>query len=375
LSGARVTLLDRYLLREWLKIFGLILCATIGLLLMQALYDNFRELIDVGASFGDMLFYYAVLMPSYFSVVLPLSLLLSLLFVLGQLHRNNEITAIRAAGLNIFSTTRAFWVAALLLCGVSLLLNARVVPWSVETARSLLERFELRAGERKGTSSALGVVTSIAFDNHRANRMWYINRYNRFGQIAYGVTVSELDKQRRERTRLMAREARFDPATESWTLREGREMWFDPELGELMRTATFTEKSFPYLNEDPRLMLLIDRNPRDLSFFELQRIMDYFILEDNPKVTRYAVRYYSLLAETLGPLIILAIAVPFAVAGVRVSPVVGVSKSIGLFFIYYLLTTSSTLLGSKGFLDPMWAAFLPNLAMIGLATYFFGRLR
>ncbi|MBA3849401.1 MAG: YjgP/YjgQ family permease [Opitutus sp.] len=370
-----MTLIDRYLLREWLKILGLLLCATMGLLMMQALYDNFRDLIEVGAGFEDMVSYYAVLMPSYFSVVLPLALLLSLLFVLGKLHRNNEITAIRAAGLNIFSTTRSLWGAALFFCGVSLLLNARVVPWSVETSRRLLESFEYRAEERKGASGALGLVTSVAFDNHRANRMWYINRYSRFAGKAYGVTVSELDKARRERTRLMAREAVYDPERAQWTLRDGREMWFDPELGELMRSVTFQEKTFPHLNEDPRLMLLIDRKPGDLSFFELRRIVDYFTVEDNPKVTRYAVRYYSLMADTLGPLIILAIAIPFAVSGVRVNPAVGVSKSIGLFFVYYLLTTLATMLGGRGHLDPRWAALVPNLAMIGLATYFFGRLR
>lgn len=370
-----MTLIDRYLLREWLKILGLLLCATMGLLLMQALYDNFRDLIDVGASLGDMLSYYAVLMPSYLSVVLPLALLLSLLFVLGKLHRHNEITAIRAAGLNIFSTTRVLWVAALFFCGVSLLLNARVVPWSVETSRQLLESFEYRAEERKGTSGALGLVTSVAFDNHRANRMWYINRYSRFAQKAYGVTISELDRARRERTRLMAREATYDPARGQWTLRDGREMWFDTELGELMRSVTFAEKTFSHLNEDPKLMLLIDRKPTDLSFFELRRIVEYFTTEDNPKVTRYAVRYYGVIADTLGPLIILAIAIPFAVAGVRVNPAVGVSKSIGLFFVYYLLTTLASLLGSKGYLEPLWAALLPNLAMIGIATYFFGRMR
>ncbi len=370
-----MTLIDRYLLREWVKILGLLLCATMGLLLMQALYDNFRDLIEVGASFGEMLFYYAVLMPSYFSVVLPIALLLSLLFVLGKLHRNNEITAIRAAGLNIFSTTRSLWVAGLVLCGVSLFLNARVVPWSVETSRTMLESFEYRAEELKGTRGSLGLITSVAFDNHRANRMWYINRYSRFAEKAYGVTVSELTRERRERTRLMAREATYNRATRQWTLRDGREMWFDPEQGELMRSVTFAEKTVPHLNEDPELMLLIDRRPRDLSFFELQRIVDYFTLEDNPKVTRYAVRYYGLLADTFGPLIILAIAIPFAVSGVRVSPVVGVSKSIGLFFLYYLLTTVLTLMGGKGYLDPIWAAFAPNLAMVGLATWFFGRMR
>jgi lipopolysaccharide export system permease protein len=370
-----VTLLDRYLLREWLKILGLLLCATMGLLLMQALYDNFRDLIEVGASAGDMAYYYATLMPSYLALVLPIAMLLSLLFVLGKLHRNNEITAIRAAGLNIFSTTRSLWVAALVLCGVMLALNSSVVPWSVERSRALLESFQVRAAERTGSIAALGLVQSVTFDNYRANRMWYVNRYSRVLDKAYGVTISELDPDRRERTRLMAREATFDPERRQWTLREGRELWFDTELGEVMRSVAFKEKTLPHLNEDPKLMLLIDRKPSELSFFELRRIVDYFTVESNPKVTRYAVRYYSLLADTVAPLIILAIAIPFAVAGVRVNPAVGVSKSIGLFALYFVLTNLASLLGGKGYLDPLWAALLPTLALTGLATYFFGRMR
>ena len=374
-TRGNLSLLDRYLLREWLKMLGLVLAATMGLLLMQALYDNFRELIEAGAGLGEMVFYYTVTLPSYFSIVLPLSLLLSLLFVLSKLHRNNEITAMRAAGFNIFRTTRVLWFAAILFCGVSLLLNARVVPWSVETSRELLESFQYRAEARKMPGGTLGLVTSVAFDNQRQNRMWYINRYSRFAKTAYGVTVSELDGQRRERTRLMAREARYDFERGYWTFQDGREIWFDVEQGEIMRSAAFTEKSIPHFTEEPGLMLLIDRHPRDLSFFELQRIVDYFTVEDNPKLTRYAVRYYGLIADMLGPLIILAIAIPFALAGVRVSPAVGVSKSIGLFFLYYLLTNFATILGGKDYLDPIVAAWMPNLALIGLATFFFGRMR
>jgi lipopolysaccharide export system permease protein len=152
-------------------------------------------------------------------------------------------------------------------------------------------------------------------------------------------------------------------------------MWFDPEQGEVMRTVTFAEKTIPYFTEEPSLMLLIDRKPVDLSFNELRRITDYFSSENNPKFLRYEVRYYGLLFDTIGPLIIIAIAIPFAVSGVRVSPAVGVSKSIGLFFIYFILTNIATPLGSNGTLDPMWAAIMPNLAMVGLATYFFGRMR
>lgn len=375
LTGSGLTLLDRYLLREWLKMLGLLLAATMGLLLMTALYDNFRDLIQVGANGGDMLLYYATLMPSYLSIVLPLSLLLSLLFVLSKLHRNNELTVVRAAGLNVFATTRIFWVAGLFFCGVSLLLNAKVVPWSVEKSRSLLESFEFRAEARKAPGGILGLVSSVTFNNQRQNRMWFINRYSRFTETAYGVTVSELDASQREKTRLLAREANYDTERRAWTLRDGRELWFDPENGELIRTAAFTVKTVPHFTEDPQLMLLIDRKPRDLSFNELGRIVNYFSAEHNPKVIPYEVRYYSLLADTIGPLIIIAIAIPFAMTGVRVSPAVGVSKSIGLFFLYYLLVNGATLLGGRGYLEPVWAALMPNLAMTGLATYFIGRMR
>lgn len=354
---------------------GLLIAATTGLLLMTALYDNLRDLIQIGVGVGDILLYFATLMPSYLSVVLPLSMLLSLLFVLSKLHRNNELTAVRSAGLNIFATTRSLWLAGVVLCGVSLLLNAKVVPWSVETSRGLLESFEFNAEARKSGGTTLGLVSGVAFDNQPQNRMWYINRYSRFAQKAYGVTVSEMDAQRREKTRIMAREGVYDAVRRSWTFLDGREIWFDPELGEIMRTVSFTEKNVPHFSEDPGLMLLIDRKPQDLSFYELQRITEYFSAENNPKLTRYEVRYFSLLANTLGPLIIIAIAIPFAVAGVRVSPAVGVSKSIGLFFTYYLLSTLATMLGGNGLLEPLWAAVMPNLAMIGLAAYFFGRMR
>lgn len=371
-----MTVFDRYILKEWLKILGLIMCATMGLLLLQALYDvSPGELVEKGATKGDVLVYYAMALPSYLPIVLPISLLLSLLFVLSKMHRNNEITAMRSAGLNIFSTTRSLWLASILFCGVSLLLNARVVPWSVEETGRLLEGLQYRAVEKKGQDKTLGLVTSVTFDNYRMGRMWYINSYSKFTKKAYGVTVSELDRQRRERSRLMAREAYFDPVAGSWVFSAGREMWFDVESGELLRSAVFAQKAVPQFKEDPSLLLLIDREPKVLSLFQLQRIVSYFEVEANPKVLRYAVRYYSLLADTIAPLIILAIAIPFSLAGVRVSPTVGVSKSIGLFFVYYILNTLATSLGGNGYIDPLWAAWLPNISLIGAATFFFGRMR
>lgn len=375
MSQRHLNLFDRYLLREWLKMLGLLLAATLGLLLMISIYDELRDFIQLGVGFTDILFYFATLMPSYLAVVLRVSMLLSLLFVLSKMHRNNELTAMRTAGLNIFATTRSLWLAGVVLCALSLLLNAKVVPWSIEASRSLRDGFEFKAEARQSGGVALGLVSGVAFDNQPQGRMWFMNRYSRVEQKAFGVTVSELDRQRREKTRIMAREGAWDPVARSWTFRDGREIWFDPVEGEIMRSAAFDRKAVPHFNEDPALMMLIDAKPQDLSFNDLQRITDHFSSEQNPKLARYEVQYYSLLADTLGPLIIIAIAIPFAVSGVRVSPAVGVSKSIGFFALYYVLIAVRTMLSNSGTLEPMWAALMPVLAMIGLAAWFFGRLR
>ena len=368
-------ILDRHILGEWLKILGLVLAATIGLLLMQEMYDDFRDLLDAGAKTVDILVYYAVRMPSFLTVVLPLALLISLLYSLGQLHRNNEFTAMRAAGLSLFRLTRGIWVIGVLCCGLMWLFNSRVVPWSVEESRRIKDSLEFRHQARTDGIEHAGLVTSVSFDNRSEGRLWYINRYNRFAGRAYGVTVSVLDAQRRENTRYLAREAEYRPATRTWTFRDGCEVRFDVETGETVRPITFVERTFADFHEDPQLMLLIDRNPIDLSFRELKRLIDYLTIEGNPKVTKYAMRYYSLIADTLGCLIVIGIAIPFAVSGVRVSPVVGVSKSIGLFFIYYLLVSLANMIGGRELLTPQIAVWLPNLVMVGVAGWFFARMR
>ena len=53
----------------------------------------------------------------------------------------------------------------------------------------------------------------------------------------------------------------------------------------------------------------------------------------------------------------------------------GVSKSIGLFFLYYVLTTIGNSLATKGVLEPVIAAWLPNAGMATIAVWLFIRLR
>jgi lipopolysaccharide export system permease protein len=60
---------------------------------------------------------------------------------------------------------------------------------------------------------------------------------------------------------------------------------------------------------------------------------------------------------------------------VRVNPAIGVSKSIGLFFLYYIFSNVASSLATKQLVEPVTAAWIPNIGMTLLAVWFFARMR
>ena len=356
---------------------GLVLIACCGLMLVQVLLDDFRQLRDLGARGLVFWRYVGVKIPSYVAIALPFALLISLLYTLGKLHRANELTAMRGAGVGFARLTAPIWVVGVACCGLSWWLNTTVVPWSVEQSRALNDELQFRSQTAKALpADRVGAVFSVAFDNPVERRMWFFNRYSKAAQRGYGVSVSSLDRERREVSRITAGEAWFDAARAGWVFRAGRALEFAPESGELTADRPFEGERFePAFREDPGLMLLIDRKPSSLSLNELRELVGQLTQERSPKLALYAVRYFGLIADTLGPLIVIAIAIPFAVTRVRVNPAVGVSKSIGLFFLYYIFNSAATALATKGLVEPVVAAWLPNAGMAALAVWFLARMR
>ena len=288
-----------------------------GLLFMQVLYDDFRTLKEIGARGADFWAYFFVTLPGFLALVLPIALLISLLYVLGKLHRANELIVLRAAGVSLLRITAPIWLVGVLACGATWYLNASIVPWSVEASRELRASLGYRHAAQSMSEEQVGVVYSVAYDNREDNRMWFLNRYSQFTRKGYGVTVGELDGERREVRRLLANEAWYDEERRGWVFREGQTLSMDPETGEMLAPKSFDQLFMSEYQEDPGLMLIIDRKAVDLSFFELRRLMDFYAVDDNPKGLAYAVRYFGLLADTFGPLLVIALAIPFAVSGVR----------------------------------------------------------
>ena len=168
----------------------------------------------------------------------------------------------------------------------------------------------------------------------------------------------------------MASEGTYDAVGGYWTLYRGREITFDVEENEPIRSEYFEERAFPDLNEDANVIIALSKKPRHLSLFQVQSIIKMLGAKENPDLAKFVVKYHRTLASPLSCLIVVAIAIPFATGGVRTNPMVGVSKAILLFFGYYVVASICNILGKQAILGPFMAAWSPNFLLIGFFYLF-----
>ena len=373
LLDCEMSLIDRYVLKEWLIAFALTLGVIVGILILQNMYDSLPDLLDTDASFKQILLYYSLALPTYLPAILPIALLVSLLFALGTLHRNNEIIAMRASGVSLIHISRSLWVAGLLLSLLLVYLTSSVIPKAVEQSRTFFDNLEFAADETQLGAREIGLLYNLGFDNRKDGRLWFMNRFSERAWLGLGVNVHTRDASGQELSRISAAEAYFDDIHGHWVFLDGRELLIDHETGDILRALPFEEKKYEDFDEDPSLMLALYKEPKELSINELSRIIDTVPPEENPATHAYLVRFYSLFAAPFSCLVVVGIAVPFALTGVRTNPMVGVSKAMGFFAIFFVLISIASIFGERQIIPAMLAAWIPNLVMLAISAHLFAK--
>lgn len=365
-------LIDKYIFREWCKTFLLSFGSIIMILMLAIIYDDLRHLLEKQASKIDILSYFLTLIPAFLPMILPISILISLLFLLGQLHQNGEIIAMRASGLNYWSITRSLWLASITLTIILFILSTQFIPWSIQKSQEIWNKIDFQHEEKNQNPERIGVIKQVSFDNSKEGRLWFIQTFSQYTQTAHEINVYERIGNK-ETLRVSAKEGHFNPTLNAWVMKDSKEILFNTS-GEPIQERNFTEKIYPEMTEKPELMVLLAKKPRHLSFQQVRTIVNALSYKHNQSVAKYAVKYYSMLITPLTCLIVTAIAIPFAIGSVRTNPLVGVSKAIGLFFLYYLISNLCSILGNQLIIPPLLAAFIPAAVMILLASILYKKM-
>ncbi len=349
--------IDRYIFREWLKIFTLAVGAVLGLLLLSEIYNELPRFLARRAPADQVFSFFLLLIPGYLPSLLPICFLLSLLFSLATLHRNGEIVAIRAAGIGLFRLSRAFWIAAALLAGVLLWLNGSLAPSSIEMARFIREQVkEKDLASRSHTIR--GSIQNLAVALPANEEIWFVEVYRRSSNEAFGVSVSlTSEDEEEERTRYEAARATFDPQRREWVLEDGLflKLSGDPPIPESLQP--FERLVLGESTMNPTILLGLSQRPKDLSLNQLAALLARF--EGDPRVDPYRIRYFSILSTPFQFFVVVLIALPCALGSGRSRASTGFFRAVWLYLGFFAITALFSLAAQQGILPVLAAAWTP----------------
>lgn len=131
-------LLSRYLLREHLPPFAFALGALTGLMLLNQVARQFSQLVGKGLPWGVILEVFGLSVPFIVAMTLPMAVLVAVLYAFVRLGADNEITALRASGVNLVAMVRPVLLASLGLAVVAFVFIDQVLPPSNHKLKTLL---------------------------------------------------------------------------------------------------------------------------------------------------------------------------------------------------------------------------------------------
>lgn len=220
-----MSVIQRYMLRQLVVVAALVtLTLTLAVWLTQSL--RFVELIvNRGLSLQSYLYLTGLLLPSFLSLMLPVSLFTAVLFTYNKLITDSELVVLRAAGLGPFQLARPALVLASAVVLIGYSLSLYLLPWSYRQFKD----FEFNV--RSDYSAVL--LKEGAFNNVSPGITVYIRSREAGGELQ-GILIH--DNRVRDKTfTLMAERGRLAVAEDGprVILVNGNRQQFEPETGKL----------------------------------------------------------------------------------------------------------------------------------------------
>jgi len=353
--------LNRYLINSIVKL--LLVCELAGVIIFSTI-DFFEHLDVFTQSFSKFLLglaYLALQIPYYFNLILPLSLLISILVHLIIMIRGNEVIVVRTAGVSTFSLMKPLISFSLALVILSFSLSEWVIPLT-----STL-------GERIYTVKIKQEQTYVEFKNDkiwlkREHTISSIDLFDFRTDEGRGLTVFELADDYSIRRR-------FDAKKGIWT---GASWVFSDVVERRFKNGTIESKmvhpTLPGLiSEPPSVFKIADKSPEKMSYRELELDIDK-LRRNGHDVKRYMVDLYDKISFPFINVIMVLAA--FSV-GLRYAKAKNVSK--GVFFgiclgmAYWFIHSIALSFGYSERFPPLFAALFSNMlffafGVIGIMT-------
>jgi lipopolysaccharide export system permease protein len=349
-----MNILDRYFLREFFKPLGLCLAAFLLCMVVYDLYDNITDFMDAHTPLTKILQYYVILIPAWLvQIIMPVSLLLSLLYVLSSMSKHGELTAMRASGLDFFRLMMPYFIVGICIAIQMLCLNLTWVPTAYQESKKL---FEQTTGKVKTASTReVGVV----YRDLAGNRSWFISILNPQDGEAREIEITTTDDRGRATKRISARVGYY--RGNYWTFQDV--IIYDYNLP---ISDPNVIQSLPYLEarnitESPQQFLVEAKKTKRMTMRELLGNLRLYDRLPPKQQAMYLTEFHNRYAYPISNFVVFLIGIPFGVVGQRRSNFLAVVHALCIFFLYMFLGQIMIKLGESGKIPAIMAAWTPNL--------------
>ena len=358
-------LVDRYLARNIaVPLIGTLILAAM-LLVLEKMLRLFDFVITAGGPVSVVWRMLANLLPEYFSLGIPIGLLLGILLAFRKLALSSELDAMRGIGIGY---GRLLKVPYMFAAGL-LLVNIAIVGWVDPYARYRYEglRFELKSG-------ALGASIKVGEFNEFGKRMTLrIERSEDKGTRLLGIFTA-LDDKAGTKVAATAEEGQFlstdDPDTIIFRLKKGRLVQDNPGFA-TPRTLSFESYDLPINlpsidpfrgrgNEEKELILpeLVSRAYGGTAAA---------LKEEMAARANLHFRLVEVVMMLMLPLLAIALAIPPK----RSTSALGIFIGIVMVVTYHKINQYAESAGAQGRLQPELALWLPFLAFVALILWMY----
>jgi len=347
--------MDRHLAREVVRFAIIALTSVVVIYLLVDLFEELNYFTSRKATLFNVLLYYLFSLPSAITLLYPVSCLLGVFLVYGQMVRHRELHALESAGvsaLRLFAPAVAVGMATVVvyLAGhefVTIPANIRLD----DHRRVVIEKRTAPEQQKRRNVYYVG----------EAGRVFFIREYESVG-VMRDFSIKELSPDRLVRTRTDGREAAY---------RDSIWVGFGISIREFHQDGTETlsrhdSLALAGLIEKPEDFTRTTRPVSQTSTADLRRYIAR-LRRAGEDVAEEEVEYHYRFSYSLIGLIVVLIGLPISVRLRRGGVMFGLGLGLLLSFLYWGAIQMSRAYGGSHVISPVLAAWLPNMVFGAVA--------
>ncbi|MBC7360329.1 MAG: LPS export ABC transporter permease LptF [Desulfacinum sp.] len=351
-------ILYRYLILE--QLIPAVICFSGLLLILLAgrMMQLTTYLFAGSVTLADVVRVMSLALPKLALYALPMATLIGVLLGFLRLTADNELVAIRSAGVGFRQLWPAVATVVILATALSFYTSLSLVP----TANRQL-KVTLRA---LGRAVVPALLKEGRFIDVLPNLVFFFDRVDPKTREIQGIFIHDT-RNPQTRATIVAKRARLLDAPNQHAL------IFHIESGTISRVGDDLTASQTIRFGSYDLVLSLDEllgrddaggwKKGEMTLAELRRGME------SSDGTRYALEFHKRLALPFACLFLGFAAAPLGALFQRGSRMSGVTLGIAIFLGYYVVLSAGKALGEEGILPAALGIWLPNLAAAALAAY------